>query len=155
TERGIADITAGEMSVIANEKGMIAAVLPEISVNTSGIYSFISYDVFANINLSSDVPAGYSLVWHPFTRTGDAIEDEDSIAVFYDSDGEEIVSVNQNHIVNISAWLEAGKTYAPVISAVSSSESQKPGSSGGGGCNALSSGMALLIPLCMVIFRKR
>ena len=155
TERGIADITAGEMNVIASEKGMIAAILPEIIVDTSGMYSFISYDVFANINLSSDVPAGYSLVWHPFTRTGDAIEDEDSIAVFYDSDGEEIVSVNQNHIVNISAWLEAGKTYAPVISAVSSSESQKPGSSGGGGCNALSSGMALLIPLCMVIFRKR
>ncbi len=60
--RGISSITLGEATIILEEGGIIAAVLPEISVNVADFYTYKSVDIFAGIKLSDDVPAGYSLV---------------------------------------------------------------------------------------------
>ena len=94
--RGVSSMTLGEASVIAEEGGMIAAVLPEISVSVSDSYSYRDAEVFANVKISDDVPVGYVLKWHPFIRTaaGESTEDsEKDSAVFYDSDGNIITTV--------------------------------------------------------------
>lgn len=154
SSRGITSLTAGELAVIANEDGIIAAVLPEISVNVSGVYTFESVDSFANVKLSSDVPEGYVLVWHPFTRntSGSLVEDSDGeTATFYDTDGDITDTVPENHTVNISAYLEAGTKYYPAISAVANSTTGGLGSSSGG-CTAGISILSLLT--CALFFRK-
>ena len=55
--------------------------------------------------------------------------------MFYDADGKEITAVPANHTVNVSVWLDEGKTYAPVISAVQSDDVRGVGNSSGG-CNS-------------------
>ena len=153
--RGVSAMTAGEIAEILQENGIIAAVLPEIRVNVSGVYSFESVDALANVTLSPDVPAGYTLHLYPFTRdtAGSLIEDsEGESATFYDISGNVIDTVPENHIVNISAYFEAGKTYYPAISAVSPSDSVIGVGGGSGGCVAGASVLGLM--LCAVIFRK-
>ena len=59
--------------------------------------------------MSDDVPEGL-LVWR------EAIDAEDSEeAIFFDEDGEEITSVPESRSVIVSAWLETGKVYEPVL----------------------------------------
>lgn len=139
--RGISSLTLGESETIIGERGIIAAVLPEISVNVSDFYTYNSVDIFANVKLSADVPAGYTLKWHPFTRsmTGalvEGAEGESESAEFYDTEGNIITDVPANKTVNVSSWLEAGKTYAPVIAAVSKNPGEVGTSSSSGGCNS-------------------
>ncbi len=153
--RGISSITLGEAAAIAEEGGIIAAVLPEIRVDTSDSYSYMDADVFANVKISNDVPVGYILKWHPFIRTaaGESTEDsEKDSAVFYDSEGNIITAVPANRIVNVSSWLEAGKTYMPVISAVRNTQAANVGSSGGG-CDTGAAGLAVLA--AVICLRKR
>ena len=144
--RGISSMTLGEASVIAEEDGMIAAVLPEIMAYTSDTYSFRNVDIFANVKISDDVPVGYILKWHPFVRSADEKTTEDTendSAEFFDAEGNIITTVPANRIVNVSAWLEAGNIYAPVISAVRNTNAGNVGSSGGG-CDAGFAGLAVL-----------
>ena len=54
--------------------------------------------------------------------------------------------------MNVSSWLEAGKVYMPVISAVRNTQNANVGSSGGG-CNAGLAGLALLS--AVVCLRKK
>ena len=156
--RGMSSLTLGEASAIAEEGGIVAAILPEISVSVSDFYTYSSLDVFADVKISDDVPAGYSLVWHPFTRTNTPAEVENAAndyAVFYDSEGSIITEVPADKIVNVSAWLEAGKLYAPVISAAASGDVPSAGpSSSGGGCSSGHSWIVLLFPILMVIHGK-
>ncbi|MBR4197038.1 MAG: S8 family serine peptidase [Synergistaceae bacterium] len=152
--RGISSLTIGELEAIADGGGLVAAVLPEISVNISDFYTYKSVDIFADVKLSDDVPAGYTLVWHPFTRsmTGAFIEDSaNDSAEFYDSDGNIITDVPANRVVNVSAWLDSGKTYAPVISAVRPGQSGYGVGSSSGGCDSGVAGLAGLM-LAAVIF---
>ena len=149
SSRGVSSLTVGEISSIAQEGGLIAAVLPEITVSVSDFYTYKSVDIFASVKLSDDVPAGYVLKWHPFTRslTGamiEATENDSESAEFCDSDGNIITDVPANRVVNVSAWLEAGKTYAPVISAVSKNPGNSGVGSSSGGCNSVSLGLSLL-----------
>ena len=81
---------------------VIAAVLPEIEVDEEGMYEF-------EVALSDDVPNG-ELVWREFL---DAEDSED--AIFLDDDGEVIREVSESGHVIVSAWLEPGKVYEPVI----------------------------------------
>ncbi len=100
------------------------------------------------------MPVGYVLKWHPFVRTesGETTEDsEKDSAVFYDSDGNIITAVPANRIVNVSSWLDAGKVYMPVISAVRNENAANVGSSGGG-CD---SGFAGLVVLAAVIYLRK
>ena len=128
---------------------MIAAILPEISVNISGMYTSSDAECFGNVVISRDVPTGSLLVWNAFA-SGETESDDDS-AVFYDTEGREISVVPENHIVNVAAYLEAEKTYSPVISAVRNENVGTVGSSGGG-CDLGVSVLGLMI--CAVIFRK-
>ena len=94
-------------------------------------------------------------MWHPFVRTSASaaaseVEDSASQATFYNKNGSEVETVPSDRIVSVSAYLEAGKTYAPVIS----TKSTVGVSSSSGGCSAGALGFAIFLPLCAVIFRK-
>lgn len=148
--RDVSSLTVGELSQVTANGSMIGAILPEVSVNVSGLYTFESVDAFANVKISPDVPQGYALVWNAFTRDSNVAsmnDAADDFAVFYDADGREITTVPANHTVNVSAWLDEGKTYAPVISAVQSDDVGSVGRSSGG-CN---SGWVLLAVMVMTI----
>ena len=151
--RGISSLTTGELSELGTET--IAAILPEITVRESKTYTAQEISAFANILLSSDVQPGATLVWHPFVRTSASasaseVEDSASQATFYNKNGSEVETVPADRTISVSAYLEAGKTYAPVIS----TKSTVGVSSSSGGCSAGALGFAIFLPLCAVIFRK-
>ncbi len=148
--RGVSSLTAGELAQVSGNGRIIAAVLPELTVSESGVYSSADVDCFGGVVLSSDVPAGYVLVWHSFVRGSDAPANDE--AEFYTLDGQETGIVPDNHRVNVSAYLEAGKVYAPVISAVLPDSGGDPGSSGGG-CESIALGLVLCLPL-IATFRR-
>ena len=85
----------------------VAAMLPEASVNVSGMYDF-------EAELSGDIPVGAKLYWFAFPKDSTGSED-DAIVEFYDDAGAEIVNVPASRRVTVSAWLNEGTTYAPVI----------------------------------------
>ena len=144
--RGVSSLTLGELGQVSGNGRMIAAVLPEVSVSESGVYTSKDIACFGDVVLSGDVPAGYVLDWHGFVRGSEvSVSDE---AVFYGTDGEETAVVPEDHRVSVSAYLEAGKVYAPVIAARPNVE---PGSSGGG-CDSGLLGVLLFVPL---VFRRR
>ena len=154
--RDVSSLTIGELAQVTKDGSMIGAILPEIRTNDSAWFYADSIDCFANIKISADVPTGWTLVWNLFTRGNfDALsvkDAEDDNVQFTDSDGNITLTVPENHIVNISAWLDAYTVYAPVLSAVENHESSEGIGSSSGGCNA---GLSLLaLTLCAVIFRK-
>jgi len=158
--RDITSLTIGELASIANSGGMIAAILPEIRTNLEGFYTFESIDCFANVKISADVPTGWTLVWNAFTRgkaNALSMEDaEDDNVQFTDTDGGIIITVPENHIVNVSAWLDADMLYAPVLSAVEHGEDiEGVGSSGSGGCNSVESLIAIFIPFALKLRKER
>ena len=153
--RDISSLTTVELASISSSGGMIAAILPEISTNNSAFYTPESIDCFANVEISADVPTGWTLVWNAFTHgkvDALSLNDADDDVLFTDSDGRITLTVPEDHIVNVSAWLDADTTYAPVISAVETREDIEGVGSSSGGCNA---GLSILaLALCAVIFRK-
>ncbi len=91
-----------------NGKGYtVAAVLPEISVNVSGMYD-IEAELYENI------PEGAELVWLAYPEESGKSED-DEIAEFYDEAGAEILTVPSSRKIVVSAWLNEGVKYCPVI----------------------------------------
>ena len=161
-ERGFSSLSQAELSQVSNDKSKIAAVLPEITVNISDYYAF------NDVKLDSGVPDSWVLAWNPFAR--DSVSEvsasaSDNEAVFTDSDGYEIKTVPADRIINVSAYLESGKTYAPVISAnepegkepEKENEEHEPSSlksSGGGGCSSVCSAAIMLSVLCMIRRKK-
>ena len=111
------------------------------------------------MKISADVPAGWTLVWNPFARTTSSalsVKDAaDDNVQFTDSDGHITITVPENHIVNVSAWLDADTLYAPVISATEHKEDPEGvPSASSGGCNFFSLSLALIAPLLFVKMRK-
>ena len=91
-----------------NGKGYtVAAVLPEIIVNVSGIY-----DIEAT--LYENIPEGAELLWLAYPEESGKSED-DEIAEFYDEAGAEILTVPSSRKIVVSAWLNEGVKYCPVI----------------------------------------
>ena len=84
----------------------IAAVLPEIEITEDGLYDF-------NVSVDQKAKTGAKLFWFAY-HTG-STSDDDNIVEFYDSDGEEIDSVPEDHNLKVSFWMNAGVTYKPVI----------------------------------------
>ncbi|MBQ7214717.1 MAG: putative Ig domain-containing protein [Synergistaceae bacterium] len=116
-ERGVASLNSYELAQVSNDRNMVAAVLPEVTVNVAGVYDF------TDIDLAENVPIGAVLEWHPFERPSSVVSSAFGIAAdsgvqFFDADGREITTVPASRNIDVSAYLEAGKTYAPVISAV-------------------------------------
>ena len=148
--RGVASLSAVELARVSNDRSMIAAILPEMAVNVSDLYTF------EGITINSNVPAGYALVWNPFARVS-ASEMEASAegeAMFMDENGREITRVQESRIIGVSAYLEAGRTYAPVISAVISEDQTSGVGNSNGGC-ALFPGILLLAALGLFAGKKQ
>lgn len=89
----------------------VIAVLPEIRVEHSGMY-----DIEAA--LDDDAQKGAILNWFAFPKDAED-SDDDAIAEFYDMDGAEIEAVPEEREIIVSAWLEEGVIYEPVIAASS------------------------------------
>ncbi len=148
--RGVSQLMVGEYGQLSGSGRLIAAVLPELVTVESGMFTSKDIPCFGEVVISPDVPTGYVLEWNAFVR--DSEQPDNTDAVFYSLDGQEISQVPENHRVNISAWLETGRLYAPVISAVPYDSGQEPGSSGGGCDSGL--GLIMCLPLCGITFRR-
>ena len=94
---GTANFTEGEYTVVA--------VLPAVSVDVSGMYEF-------SVTLDENAETDAKLLW---IAGSSEPSDDDSIAEFFDEDGKEIDAVPENRKVNVSAWLNAGRIYMPMI----------------------------------------
>ena len=104
-ERG--EITTETLAVIAGNDEVIAAVLPAIEVEESGMYEF-------TVSLDESVPEGRRLVWHSFPEGEDDENDADN-AIFLDEEGNTVEVVPESYSVTVGAWLEPGIIYEPVI----------------------------------------
>ena len=98
-------LTPEESAMLAREGLMIAAVLPELTVNKSGMYDL-------SVSLNPEAETGAKLFWLAGARPP---SDDDSIAEFYDSEGGETESVPESHEITVSVWLNAETVYRPVI----------------------------------------
>ena len=95
----------GAVNTVLMDEYTIAAVLPVVSVDESGMHDF-------EVALSGDVEPGMKLYW---LANSSEPSDDDEIAEFCDSEGAEIDAVPEDRRVNVSAWLNRGVKYAPVI----------------------------------------
>ena len=84
---------------------VIVAELGTVSVDEAGMYDF-------TVMLSDDVRAGAELLW---LANSSEPGDDDSIAEFFASDGEETAHVPDNRIITVSAWLNPDRIYTPSI----------------------------------------
>ena len=148
--RGVASLSAVELAMVSNDRSMIAAILPEITVNVSALYSF------EGIEIDAKVPAGYVLVWNAFARvSGSEIKASDEReAMFTDESGQEITTVPNSHIINVSAYLEAGNTYAPVVSALIPDDRKVGVENSSGGCSVVPS-ILILAAFGIFVGRKK
>ena len=90
---------------LANSDGyVVVAVLPEISVDVSGMYDF-------GIALSDDVPVGVELL---YLANSDKPSADDEIAEFFDNTGE-ISVVPESRRFSLSIWINEGVIYSPAI----------------------------------------
>lgn len=85
----------------------VAAILPEVSVNVSGMYDI-------SVTLYDNVPEGAKIFWFAYPEESGKSED-DEIAEFYDDAGAEIDTVPSSRKITVSAWLNEGVKYYPVI----------------------------------------
>ena len=106
-ERNELSLSAGQ-SAMLNENGYtVVKVLPEMKVSVSGMYDI-------DVELDESVETGAKLIWFAFPKNKESSSD-DEIAEFYDESGKEITSVPESHKITVSAWLNEGVTYEPVI----------------------------------------
>ena len=105
--RTAADLTAGQKAFLAEKGYTVIAVLPEISANADGQQDF-------DVELDEDSPEGAKLVYIPFPKNAQETDD-DSIADFYDAEGQAIEEVPAEKDIVVSPWLREGVTYEPVI----------------------------------------
>ncbi len=113
-ESGLEDDSAGVVQELAEYYGstgelpegfVIAAELGEVSADVSGMYEF-------DVTLSEEAPVGAKMYW---VANSESPSDDDGIAEFFGMDGQEIDAVPENRKVRVSAWLNAGVIYRPVI----------------------------------------
>ena len=85
----------------------IVATWPEISVDVSGLHKF-------HVSLSKDISVGAKLIW--LARPENSLPSEDDeIVEFYNSSGDEIFTVPEDHKLEADAWLNKGIIYQPAI----------------------------------------
>ena len=103
--RSITSLTEDERRTIEAEGYEIAAVLPEISADVSGMYDL-------EAELGEKAEPGAELVWLAFAEPK---SEDDGIAEFFDEEGREVSGVPESRKVKVSVWLNEGTTYRPVI----------------------------------------
>ena len=84
---------------------VIAAELPAVSADVSRMYDF-------EAELSESAPIGAKMYW---LANSEKPSEDDAIAEFFGEDGQDIETVPESRRVSISAWLNAGVIYRPVI----------------------------------------
>ena len=104
-ERNLSSLNTNNINISGDYE--IAAVLPEIHVTESGLYEI-------DIELHTNIKTGAKLIWLACPKNIMPSED-DFIAEFYDETGAEINQVPANHKITVSAWLNKGVIYEPVI----------------------------------------
>ena len=154
--RNISSLSVSEVNALSNDKSIIAVVMPEMRANKSGTYRFRSVKILAG------VAAGAELVWNSFADGSS--ENDNSYAQFFDGSGGEIFSVPEDMMMNIAVYLEAGKDYAPVITALRPQQSNheealgdsrgEGSSGGGGGCNSCTSWIVIAVVFLGVLRKK-
>lgn len=148
--RDISSLNASIIALLSSDKSVIAAVLPEVSVDHSGTYSF------SDIQLYSNVTPKMTLVWNSFSRNMTAsvaelttADGDEKLVEFYDNDNNTILTVPDDRLVNVNVYFESGKIYAPVISATVSQDSESTLGPSGAGCNSVLLGI-LLLPMALI-----
>ncbi|MBQ6982352.1 MAG: putative Ig domain-containing protein, partial [Synergistaceae bacterium] len=94
-----------ELTFTNSDGYIIVAVLPEISVDVSGMYEF-------DVALSDDVPEGAELV---YLANSDSPSDDDEISEFFDAEGEPITTVPEDRRITLSIWLNPHTVCNPAI----------------------------------------
>lgn len=154
--RNISSLSDYELSILSNDRTIIAAVLPEAEVNVSGTY------YFNNIRIHSDAPVNSEMFWNSFVEND--LGQDNSYAVFFDSRDNEIFYVPKDRRIKVEAHLEEGTHYAPVITVTRHSESNnesgheeepshEKSSGGGGGCDSIHAGIMML--LCVYVCLRK
>lgn len=157
--RDASSLLDDERKAVSDDEAVVAAVLPEMSVNVSGTY-------LLGVDIDENVPTGAALALHLFPRTSGngkvALSNGENDGTFFDDEGNEITTVPENHHVNVAVKLTAGITYAPVISAAATNSSRpdngntdNTSSSGSGGCNAGLIGIAGLAGLLALAIKRK
>ena len=129
SSRTESDLTAEELTAIPASEDIVA-VLPQVSAETSAVYVWEAD--LNSFSVSEVAAASLSENTKIFLHMPPAEK-----YMLLDDTGAEIDSVPASGIVNIAAYLEAGKVYSPVITSAASAVD--PGSAGGGcslGCTA-------------------
>ena len=84
-----------------------AAIIPAFRVSGDGIYNF-------PVSIDAGIPEGSYIEWHSFPY---GIESDGENYTFRNSAGKEILTVPADHNVTVSAYLEGGVSYEPLITA--------------------------------------
>lgn len=152
--RTIYDVSNDDLASIPTSED-IAAVLPIITVEKDGVYVWgVQLD-----NLEAGAPITLYLFGEDGTSSAfRSSATTDGAYVFLDDDGNEVTTVPANKHINIAAFMEAGKTYAPIITTnISANNTSDPiptpavdGSSGG--CSAFSVFTAVVL---LLFFKKK
>ena len=83
----------------------VVAVLPEVSVDVSGMYDF-------DVILSNNASEGAELL---YLSNSDEPSEDDEIVEFFDDTGAETSVVPESRNITVSVWLNEGVTYSPQI----------------------------------------
>ena len=97
----------GTNTTLNLEEFTTIATLPAISVDVGDMYEF-------SVDIDEKFTPGEKLYWFANPKEKD-VTDDDQIAEFYDIDGKEITTIPENHAIRVSAWLNPGGYYEPVI----------------------------------------
>ncbi len=149
TSRTVSDIPSSQLSAITAQGREVAAVLPEITVETAAIYVFgVSLD-----NLASGDAIFLDMTTTPVNATSvSASENYTGDYTFLNDDGDEVWVVPANRHVNVAAYLEPEYVYSPVIttSGKDTGSTVKGVGSSSGGCSAGFGGLIFLAGLVLV-----
>ena len=168
SERTIDDLSDEDLAAIP-EGQTPAVIIPIIVVDAAKIYVF----GVAIPNLQPGAPIFWNPMAQSLTAAGifsAADYDNTSAYTFLDDDGHETAVVPANQHINVAAYLEPGKTYAPIITTAASSsgnngngdnnnsegsdETAHVGSSGGG-CYSGMSLIASVIACGMFLLKRK
>ncbi len=153
--RSISDLSSEDLANIPETEN-VAGVLPIMVVTKSAVYVF-------GITLG-DLRAGAAIFLHMMGENTSGAMVSSSAAeteayTFLDDDGNEVTTLPVNKHVNIAAYMESGKTYAPLVTTEAASGGEDihagPGSSSGG-CDSGFSVLGLVLAvLGLAVGRKR
>lgn len=153
-------ISDADKNTVGNVKYMV--IFPTMSITKTGVYVWRSSKL--------NIPAGTAIFFHSLPQSTGTLpwiegvedaaaqaefkiaDDTEKTYTFLDDEGKETSVVPDNQYVSVAAYLEEGKTYAPVIATAKENTTSNRGSSSSG-CNSGLSGLALIIFAGLAAFK--